>query len=135
MEASDGEVIVLEFNDDVYFVDGYQETPKSRANVCFDLAARCARKKFSPQSSAQEMVSAMGTSLVSVAMYQHLQSLMDVDCKTSSWLQTPASIRQLNGALFGDKRYNTTFIYHNGADAHYGVRGFRSYIKIGSIQP
>ena len=128
MEQSGGEVDVLLYNGDTFFVDFSKETP-NRRSVCYDKEARLKRKQNAPITSAVEMAEAMGISLLDKAMYLYIQSIEDLDLKTSSWLSTPKEIRTLGGALFGDKRYNQAFIYHNGADSYYSSRGFRGYIR------
>lgn len=130
MEETDGEPNIVTYLDALYVVDCSKETPVGRRNLCFDKDARLSRKKFPPVSSAEELALEMGVRIVDVDMYRYMQTLMDIDLKTSSWLETSSSIRKLGGALFGDKRYNETFIYHNGADSYYGVRGFRGYVKL-----
>lgn len=130
MEETGGEPDVIIYNGELYIVDFYQEAPLLRVNMCYDKAAREKRKKFPPESSAMEQCDQIGTKLVDEAMYRYMQSIDNIDLKTSSWLFTPEDIRSLGGALFGDKRYNHTFIYHNGADSYYSVRGFRSFIKL-----
>lgn len=135
MEASGGEpdVVLLNlepFAGAIVFVDCSAETPAGRRNLCFDRAAREARKKFPPERDAQTMAEEMGVQLLDEAMYGALQSLGAFDTRTSSWLRTPASIRAKGGALFGDRRYDRVFTYHNGADSYYGVRGFRAYLTL-----
>ncbi|MFU8786029.1 MAG: DUF4256 domain-containing protein [Candidatus Izemoplasmataceae bacterium] len=130
MEETGGEPDVIQINDCLYAIDLSKETPKQRISLCYDQQARETRKKFPPISSAIEMAERMGVSLVDVQMYHHIQNIEPLDLKTSSWLLTPMDIRDLGGALFGDRRYNTVFIYHNGAESYYNVRGFRSYLKI-----
>lgn len=130
MEDTGGEPDVVVLNDKVYYIDMAKETPEKRRNVCFDEQARLARKKFPPESSAEAMARSIGIKLLDVDMYQKVQSIEPLDLKTSSWLATPQKIRTLGGALFGDCRYDHTFIYHNGADSYYGVRGFRGYIEL-----
>lgn len=130
MELSEGEPDFVELEEGLFVIDMYQETPKSRANVCYDKEARIKRKKFPPESSALEKISEMKTSLLSPSLYHGLQKIEPLDLKTSTWLLTPISIRSKGGALFGDSRYDHVFIYHNGADSYYGVRGFRSYVKV-----
>ncbi len=114
----------------VLFFDCCAETPTGRRNLCYDRPAREGRKKFPPESSAVEMAESLGITLLSEAEYAHLQSLGEFDTKTSSWLLTPPEVRKLGGALFGDRRYGRVFVYHNGADSYYGVRGFRGWLKV-----
>ena len=130
MEDSGGEPDVFEYNDDLYFVDFAKETPQKRRGVCYDEEARLKRKKFPPESSAIAMAETLGITLLDENLYLAIQAIEDMDLKTSSWLLTSTNIRQKGGALFGDKRYGRTFIYPNGADSYYSVRGFRGFIKI-----
>lgn len=130
MENSGGEVDVVELFEHLYLIDMFKESPVERTNVCYDLDARVNRKKSPPASSASELTRVMGSYLLDEKMYLDLQQLEDLDLKTSVWLLTPSSLRTKGGALFGDKRYGRAFIYHNGADAYYSVRGFRSYIVL-----
>ena len=130
MEETGGEPDLYEFDQQLIYVDCSKETPKDRRNLCYDESARLARKKFPPETSAEGLAQAMGIKIVDEALYIKLQSFEAFDLKTSSWLLTPEDLRSLGGALFGDRRYDRTFIYHNGADSYYGVRGFRGYIDI-----
>lgn len=131
MEMTGGEPDVVGYDSNEYiFFDCSKETPISRRNICYDNEALEARKSFKPENSAINMANDMGIELLTVEDYNYLQTIGDFDLKTSSWLQTPSNIRKLGGAIFGDKRYQTTFIYHNGAESYYGVRGFRGKIKI-----
>lgn len=132
MEKSGGEpdVIVFDDRDGNYFVDCVKESPKERRSVCYDRAALEGRKKHKPQTSAEDLAKAIGIEILSETDYRHLQTLGNFDLKSSSWVKTPESIRSLGGALFGDKRYDQVFIYHNGADSYYASRGFRGKVKI-----
>ena len=130
MENLDGEPDVIEFNQHLYYVDFCREHSKARTSIAYDASARIKRKHVPPQNSALEICQKIGAELMSVELYKFIQSLEDLDLKTSTWLLTGESIRSLGGALFGDKRYGQTFIYHNGADSYYGVRGFRAVIKL-----
>ena len=130
MEASEGEVEIVAINGVIYAIDMFKESPSVRGNVCYDLDARVNRKKFPPESSAEERSRAMGSYLLDETLYLALQNIAELDLKTSVWLHTPTLIRQKGGAIFGDKRYGRTFIYHNGADSYYGVRGFRTFITL-----
>lgn len=133
MEESGGEPDVISeatAADEIVFYDCSKESPAGRRSICYDQAALEARKKHKPQDSALGMAQRMKIELLSVQEYEHLQSLEAFDLKTSSWVMTPASIRELGGALFGDRRYDTVFIYHNGADSYYGARGFRGKLQI-----
>lgn len=132
METSGGEpdVIVFDDRDGNYFVDCVKESPKERRSVCYDRAALERRKKHKPQTSAEDLAKAIGIEILSETDYRHLQTLGNFDLKSSSWVKTPEAIRSLGGALFGDKRYDQVFIYHNGADSYYASRGFRGKVKI-----
>lgn len=112
------------------FFDCAPESPKGRRSLCYDQAARLARKQNRPASSALEMAAAMGIELLTEEQYQALQQLGSFDTKTSSWLKTPEAIRKLGGAIFGDRRYDRVFIYHNGADSYYAARGFRGCLRV-----
>src|SRR5690606_1649406 len=107
------------------FYDCSAETPKGRRSLCFDRAALDARKEHKPAGSAMELAKSMGIEMLTEAEYRELQTLGEFDLKTSSWIQTPAAIRKLDGALFCDRRYGHVFTYHNGAQSYYAVRGFR----------
>lgn len=128
MEQSGGEPDVVVLDQKMYVIDMVKETPKGRVSLCYDKEARLARKNFPPISSALEMASSIGINMIDESMYLKLQAIEDFDLKTSSWILTDQRLRSLGGALFGDKRYQRTFIYHNGADSYYGSRGFRGYI-------
>ena len=130
MEKTGGEPDVMTYQNHIIYVDFSKETPKGRTSTCYDEEARLSRKKFPPETSAMLMAEKMGISLCDEQMYQALQDIEPLDLKTSSWILTPQKERGLGGALFGDRRYDRTFIYHNGADSYYGVRGFRGYIVI-----
>jgi len=112
------------------FFDCAAESPKERRSICYDKKALDSRKENKPKHSAMEMASEMGTELLNEEQYKQLQQLGEFDTKTSSWLLTPLDIRSLGGAIFGDKRYKTVFVYHNGAESYYAGRGFRSYLKV-----
>lgn len=133
MESSGGEPDVVgvdEKTGEVLFYDCSAESPEGRRNVCYDREALEARKKFPPADSAVNMAEGMGIELLSEQQFRELQKLGEFDTKTSSWVKTPAEIRKLGGALFMDRRYNTVFVYHNGADSYYGARGFRGWLKV-----
>ena len=128
MEASGGEPSVLAYAPDkglLWFADASPESPKARRSLCYDEAALMARTKHPPQGSAMAQAAAMGVSLIKAEQYQILHRIWPCDLKTTSWLATPDAIRRLGGALFGDRRYDTVFVYHNGADSYYAARGFR----------
>ena len=112
------------------FYDCSAETPKERRNVCYDHAALEARKEFKPKDSAMNMAASMGIEILTEDQYRELQNMGNFDTKTSSWLETPVEIRKLGGAIFADRRYDHVFIYHNGADSYYGVRGFRGSLRV-----
>jgi hypothetical protein len=112
------------------FIDCAAESPKGRRSACFDREALDARKENKPKASAVEMATSMGATLLTEAEYRVLQSLGSFDLTTSSWVATPASIRHLGGALFCDRRYDTVFVYHNGAQSYYAARGFRCSLKV-----
>ena len=126
LEASNGEPEVAVINGQLVYVDFSEESPKGRRSLCYDKDARVNRKKFPPVSSACEICKQWQVDLLTEDDYHVLQEIQAVDLKTSSWLFTPDNIRQLGGAIFGDRRYDTTFIYHNGADSYYASRGFRA---------
>jgi hypothetical protein len=113
-----------------WFVDCAAQSPAGRQSLCYDRAALDARKKFPPKGCATELAAAMGVELLTEEQYQMLQRIGEFDTKTSSWLATPAEIRQLGGAIYGDRRYNRVFIGHNGADSYYSGRGFRCGLKV-----
>lgn len=133
MEATGGEpdVIGLDKEGEGYvFVDCSPESPEGRRSVCYDQDAMESRKKFKPKDSAAGMANGMGIELLDEEGYRKLQELGAFDMKTSSWVRTPAGIRELGGALFGDRRYGQVFIYHNGAESYYAARGFRGTLRI-----
>ncbi len=132
MEKSGGEPDVVEFDDlsKPVYCDCSTETPKGRRSLCYDKAAWESRKANKPVSSAEEVASEMGITMLNEDQYRELQDLKKIDLKTSSWLKTPKEVRELGGAIFGDRRFNRVFIYHNGADSYYSVRGFRGFIEI-----
>jgi hypothetical protein len=133
MELSGGEPDVVaqdKKTGEFIFFDCSPETPKERRNVCYDREALDARKEHKPADSAIDMAAAMGIDILTEEQYRQLQQLGKFDAKTSSWIITPADIRELGGALFCDFRYGKTFVYHNGAQSYYGVRGFRGSLKV-----
>lgn len=133
MEATGGEPDVIHYdkkNDTYLFFDCSAESPKGRRSLCYDRAALNARKEHKPANSIKDMAEEMGIELLNEEQYRFLQTLGKFDTKTSSWIETPAAIRKLGGALFGDCRYDHVFIYHNGADSYYAARGFRGMLKV-----
>ena len=114
----------------IIFFDCSVESPAERRNVCYDQAALDARKEHKPKNSAVAMAESMGVDLLTEEQYRHLQNLGSFDSKTSSWVKTPPDIRKLGGAIFCDRRYNTVFVYHNGAQSYYAARGFRAGLTI-----
>ena len=112
------------------FYDCSAETPKSRRSVCYDREALESRKENKPEDSAIDMAAAMGIELLTEEQYRELQKLGDFDTKTSSWVKTPSEIRKLGGALFCDRRYDTVFVYHNGAESYYAARTFRGSLRV-----
>jgi hypothetical protein len=133
LEQSGGEPDVVTWPgapDAVVFVDCAAESPLGRRSLCYDEAARLARPQARPAGSAVAAAAALGTELLTPDQYRHLQELGRFDQKTSSWLATPAPIRARGGALFGDRRYDAVFVYHNGAASYYAARGFRSALRL-----
>jgi hypothetical protein len=112
------------------FFDCSEETPAGRRNVCYDHEALSSRKENRPETSAVQMAKEIGIELLTEDQYRELQKAGNYDNKTSSWLKTPSEIRKLGGAIFGDRRYDHVFIYHNGAESYYKVRGFRGCLKV-----
>ncbi len=133
MEETGGEPDVIGFDaktNEYIFCDCSDESPKGRRSICYDHAALESRKEHKPQNSAEALADEMGIELLTEAQYRELQQLGKFDLKTSSWVQTPESIRKLGGALFCDRRYDTVFLYHNGAESYYAARGFRGILKV-----
>jgi hypothetical protein len=112
------------------FYDCSAESPKGRRSVCYDGEALASRKEHKPKNSAIDMAAAMGIELLTEEQYRELQELGEFDTKTSSWVQTPAAIRKLGGALFCDRRYDHVFVYHNGAESYYAARAFRGSLSV-----
>ena len=112
------------------FYDCSAESPKERRSVCYDREALDSRKEHKPKDSATDMAAAMGIELLTEEQYRELQRLGEFDTKTSSWVKTPAAIRKLGGALFCDRRFDTVFVYHNGAESYYAARGFRGSLRV-----
>lgn len=112
------------------FYDCSAESPDGRRSLCYDREALNSRKEYKPKNSAMDMAAAMGIELLTEEQYRELQKLGKFDTKTSSWIITPADIRKLGGAIFCDRRYNTVFVYHNGAESYYAARGFRGSLRV-----
>jgi len=133
MEETGGEPDVVGFDKktgEYIFYDCSAESPKGRRSLCYDREALNTRKEFKPADSVVDMATAMGIRLLTEEEYRALQQLGEFDTKTSSWVNTPADIRKLGGAIFCDRRYNTVFMYHNGAESYYAARGFRGSLRI-----
>jgi hypothetical protein len=133
MEGTGGEPDVVGYDKETgeyIFYDCSAESPKGRRSVCFDRDALDSRKNHKPENSAMDMAAEIGIELLTEEQYRELQKLGKFDLKTSSWVQTPADIRKLGGALFCDRRYETVFVYHNGAESYYAARGFRGSLKV-----
>lgn len=133
MERTGGEPDVIGHDSktgEYVFCDCSDESPKGRRSLCYDREALDSRKENKPRGSAAEMAAAMGVELLSDEQYRELQKLGEFDTKTSSWVNTPANIRKLGGALFCDRRFDTVFLYHNGAESYYAARGFRGSLKV-----
>ncbi len=133
MESTGGEPDVVGHDKktgEYIFYDCSAESPKGRRSVCYDREALEARKEHKPKDSAINMAAAMGIELLSEEQYRELQKLGNFDTKTSSWIQTPADIRKLGGALFCDRRYDHVFVYHNGAESYYAARAFRGSLRV-----
>lgn len=132
MEASGGEPNAVLLAGELCLVDTAKQSPKGRRSLCFDREAREARVKFPPLSSALEEAQAMGVELLDEARYGALQQLLEFDTTTSSWLATPARVRELGGALFAERRYERVFVFANGADAYFSSRGWRGLLSLGA---
>jgi hypothetical protein len=133
MELTGGEpdVVGHDQKTDAYvFYDCSEESPKGRRSLCYDREALESRKEHKPKDSALDLAAAMGIEILTEEQYRELQALGNFDLKTSSWIRTPAEIRELGGALFCDRRYNTVFVYHNGAESYYAARGFRGRLSV-----
>lgn len=133
MEATGGEpdvVMLEESSSTLVFVDVAKESPKGRRSLCYDTEALEKRKANKPENSAMGLAKEMGIELLTEEEYRKVQKMEILDLKTSSWVKTPEEIRKLGGAIFCDRRYNTVFTYHNGADSYYGSRGFRGKLVI-----
>ena len=133
MDRTGGEPDVIGFDKktgEYIFYDCAAETPKGRRSICYDRDALDSRKENKPKDNAVGMASAMGIELLTEEQYRELQKLGEFDTKTSSWVKTPSPIRKLGGALFCDRRFDTVFLYHNGAESYYAGRGFRSWLRV-----
>ena len=133
MERTGGEPDVVDHDKktgEYIFYDCSAESPKGRRSVCYDRAAQESRKEHKPADSAMAMAAAMDIELLTEEQYRELQKLGKFDTKTSSWVKTPFNIRQLDGALFCDRRYDTIFLFHNGAESYYASRGFRGSLRV-----
>lgn len=133
MESTGGEPDVVGYDKktgEFIFFDCSPETPKGRVSVCYDREGWLSRKEARPKTTAMDMATAMGIELLTEEQYQELQKLGEFDRKTSSWVKTPAEIRELGGALYYERRYSRVFVGHNGAQSYYAVRGFRGWIRV-----
>ena len=131
MERTGGEPDVVGLKSGEYvFYDCSAQSPKGRVSFCYDREALDSRKEFKPKNSVMDMASAMGVEVLTEEEYFALQKLGEFDTKSSSWLQTPAEIRKLGGAIYGDRRYGRVFVGHNGAESYYAGRGFRGSLRI-----
>jgi len=133
MESTGGEPDVVGYDkktDEYIFYDCSAESPKDRRSLCYDRRALESRKEHKPKNSAMDMAADMGIEILTEEQYRELQELGEFDTKTSSWVKTPAAIRELGGAVFCDRRYNTVFLYHNGAESYYAARGFRGSLRV-----
>lgn len=133
MEETGGEPDVVGYDEktnEYTFYDCSPESPKDRRSICYDQEALDSRKEHKPKNSAIAMAKAMEIEILTEEQYRDLQQLGNFDTKTSSWVKTPSEIRKLGGALFCDRRYDTVFLYHNGAESYYAARGFRGFLKV-----
>jgi|SRR5450432_119647 Protein of unknown function (DUF4256) len=133
MERTGGEPDLVGYDietDEFIFYDCSTESPSGRRSLCYDREALDSRKENKPKNSAVDMAAAIGVELLSEEQYRELQKLGNFDAKTSSWIKTPSDIRELGGAIFCDRRYDTVFLYHNGADSYYAARGFRGSLRV-----
>ena len=133
MERTGGEPDVVNYEqerDEFIFFDCSPESPEGRRSLCYDNEALESRKKNKPEGSAMALADDMGIDILDEIQYQDLQKLGEFDTKTSSWVKTPPEIRELGGAIFGDRRYDTVWFYHNGADSYYAARGFRGLLRV-----
>ncbi|MGE9616481.1 MAG: DUF4256 domain-containing protein [Solitalea-like symbiont of Acarus siro] len=133
MEISGGEPDIVKYDvdkDEYIFYDFSKESPKGRRGLCYDRKALDTRKEHRPENSAIDLAKSMGVEILTEQEYRYLQTLGEFDTKTSSWIITPDKIRALGGAIFGDYRYSSVFIYHNGASSYYSSRGFRASLRV-----
>jgi hypothetical protein len=133
MERTGGEPDVVGYDnkmDKYIFYDCSAESPAGRRSICYDREGLESRKEHKPEDNAMDMATAMGIELLTEEQYRELQKLGNFDTKTSSWIKTPAEIRKLGGALFGDRRYDHVFVYHNGAESYYAARAFRGSLRV-----
>ncbi|MCE7962231.1 MAG: DUF4256 domain-containing protein [Acidobacteria bacterium ACB1] len=133
MEVTGGEPDVVGFDKktgEYIFFDCSEETPKGRRSLCYDRAAWKSRKQHKPDNDAQSVAAAIGIEILTEEEYYDLQQLGEFDLKTSSWIATPRDVRELGGALFGDRRFGRIFTYHNGAESYYAARGFRGSLRV-----
>ena len=133
MEQTGGEPDVVGVDEKtgaIIFFDCSPESPNGRRSLCFDQAALESRKKNRPEGNVENVAESIGIELLNEEEYRFLQTLGEFDLKTSSWVQTPAAIRNLGGAIFCDRRYNQVFVYHNGAESYYAARGFRGRLWV-----
>jgi hypothetical protein len=133
MEQTGGEPDVVDHNKktgEYIFYDCSAESPKGRRSLCYDREALDSRKENKPKDNAIDAAAAMGVELLTEEQYRKLQNLGEFDTKTSSWLHTPSKIRELGGALFCDRRFDTVFVYHNGAESYFAARGFRGWLRV-----
>ena len=133
MERTGGEPDVVGYDkktDEYIFYDCSAESPNGRRSFCYDSEALASRKENKPKNNAVDMAASMGIEILSEEQYRALQTLGNFDTKTSSWIKTPPGIRKLGGAIFCDRRYDTVFVYHNGAESYYAARGFRGSLKV-----
>ena len=133
MDRTGGEPDVVGFDKttgEFIFYDCSPESPKGRRSLCYDRAAWEARKEHKPENNAVDVAAEMGIKILTEEEYRELQKLGEFDLKTSSWIETPAKIRNLGGALFSDRRYETVFVFHNGADSYYAARAFRGSLRV-----
>src|SRR5437762_5527799 len=133
MERTGGEPDVIGYDKktgEYIFFDCSAQSPKGRTSLCYDREALDSRKEHKPKNSATDMAAAMGIELLTEEQYRELQQLAEFDTKSSSWVKTPADMRKLGGALFGDRRFGRVFFYHNGAESYYSGRGFRGSLRV-----